>query len=156
MRSTADIERQGAQGATLAAALEGASYRAGDQYLGELRLGHIEAALFALQNLDRWKHEKRRLSLARLEALHHAMARNELQYQVVCAGAFFAYVRHPHAGKSASEVARRLADEYNMLCLPGTFFGSDQESYLRFSFANVEANRMNEIAARLVDSQDAF
>ena len=84
------------------------------------------------------------------------MARNELEYQVVCAGAFFAYVRHPHAGKSASEVARRLADEYNMLCLPGTFFGSDQESYLRFSFANIEANRMNEIAARLVDSQDAF
>ena len=114
------------------------------------------AALFALQNLGRWKREKRRLSLARLEALNHAMARNELEYQVVCAGAFFAYVRHPHAGKSASEVARRLADEYNMLCLPGTFFGSDQESYLRFSFANVEANRMNEIAARLVDSQDAF
>jgi aspartate/methionine/tyrosine aminotransferase len=114
------------------------------------------AALFGLQNLDGWKREKRRLSLARLEALHQAMARNDLEYQVVSAGAFFAYMRHPHEGKSASEVARRLADEYNMLCLPGAFFGSGQESYLRFSFANVEADRMEEIAARLVDSQGAF
>ncbi len=111
------------------------------------------AALFGLQNLDRWKREKRRLSLARLEALRQAMARNDLEYQVVSAGAFFAYMRHPHEGKSASEVARRLADEHNMLCLPGNFFGPGQESYLRFSFANVEADRMVEIAARLVDSQ---
>jgi len=111
------------------------------------------AALFGLQNLDGWKREKRRLSLARLEALHHAMARNDLEYQVVSAGAFFAYMRHPHEGKSASEVARRLADEHNMLCLPGNFFGPGQESYLRFSFANVEADRMDVIAGRLFDSQ---
>ena len=114
------------------------------------------AALFGLQNLDRWKQEKRRLSLARLAALHRAMARNDLNYRVVSAGAFFAYMCHPHDGKSASDVARRLADEQNMLCLPGTFFGPDQESYLRFSFANVEADRMDEIAARLVASQDEF
>ena len=60
------------------------------------------------------------------------------------------------AGKSASEVARRLADEHNMLCLPGSYFGPGQEAYLRFAFANVEADRMTEIAARLADSQAEF
>ena len=114
------------------------------------------AALYGLQNLDEWKQEKRRLSLARLDALRHAMARNDLEYKVVSAGAFFAYMCHSHEGKSASEVARRLADQHNMLCLPGSFFGPGQESYLRFSFANVEAERMEEIAARLVASQGTF
>ncbi|MEE8172477.1 MAG: aminotransferase [Alphaproteobacteria bacterium] len=114
------------------------------------------AALYGLHNLDGWREEKRRLSLARLKALRQAMARNDLDYKVVSAGAFFAYMRHPHEGKSAGEVARRLADEQNMLCLPGAYFGSGQESYLRFSFANVEADRMEEIAARLVDSQGTF
>ena len=98
------------------------------------------AALFGLQNLDRWKQEKRRLSLTRLEALRQAMARNDLTYEVVSAGAFFAYMRHPHDGENAGQVARQLADEQNMLCLPGAFFGSGQENYLRFSFANVEAD----------------
>lgn len=114
------------------------------------------AALYGLQNLDAWKQEKRRLSLARLDALRHAMARNDLEYKVVSAGAFFAYMCHPHESKSASQVARRLADRHNLLCLPGPFFGPGQESYLRFSFANVEAEKMAEIAARLVASQGTF
>ena len=114
------------------------------------------AALYGLQNLDEWKQEMRRLSLARHDALRRAMARNDLEYKVVSAGAFFAYMCHPHEGKNASEVARRLADRHNMLCLPGSFFGPGQESYLRFSFANVEAERMEEIAARLVASQGTF
>ena len=114
------------------------------------------AALFGLRNLDRWKQEKRHVSLARLDALRQAMARNDLEYEIVSAGAFFAYMRHPHDGKSAGQVARRLADEQNMLCLPGAFFGSGQESYLRFSFANVESDQMEEIAARLVASQGTF
>ncbi len=114
------------------------------------------AALFGLANLDCWKEEKRQLSLKRLTALRHALARIDLEYELVSAGAFFAYMRHPHLGKGAVEVARRLADEQNMLCLPGTFFGPGQNSYLRFSFANVEAERMDEIARRLAASRGGF
>ena len=114
------------------------------------------AALFGLANLDGWKEEKRQLSLKRLAALRQALARNDLKYELVSAGAFFAYMRHPHQGKSALEVARRLAAEQNILCLPGAFFGPGQDSYLRFSFANVEADRMDEIAKRLAASQSGF
>ena len=112
------------------------------------------AALYGLENLDDWKEEKRQLSLKRLAALRDAMARNDLLYDVVSAGAFFAYMRHPHAGKGATEVARHLADNENMLCLPGAFFGPGQDAYLRFSFANVEAERMVEIADRLLRTTD--
>ena len=114
------------------------------------------AALFGLQNLAGWKEEKRQLSLQRLAALRRALGRNDLGYELVSAGAFFAYMRHPHDGKSAAEVARRLADEQNMLCLPGNFFGPGQDAYLRFSFANVEAEGMDEIAKRLAASQGEF
>ena len=109
-----------------------------------------------MQILDGWKAEKRKLSLARLDALRHALARNDLEYELVSSGAFFAYLRHPHDGKTAFDVARRLAEEQNMLCLPGTFFGPDQGRFLRFSFANVEAECMGEIATRLVASQGVF
>jgi aspartate/methionine/tyrosine aminotransferase len=115
-----------------------------------------EAALYGLNHLDGWKAEKRRLSLARLDALERAMARNDLAYRIVSAGAFFAYLRHPHDGRSARDVAKHLADEENMLCLPGSFFGPGQENFLRFSFANVEVERMDEIAQRLVAGQDGF
>ncbi len=115
-----------------------------------------ESVLYSLKHLDDWKAEKRMLSLARLDAFRHALAYNTLTYKLVSAGAFFAYLRHPHDGYSAFEVARRLANEQNMLCLPGTFFGPGQDKFLRFSFANVEADRMGEIAARLVASQTMF
>ena len=53
------------------------------------------------------------------------------------------------AGEAARDVAKRLADDENMLCLPGSMFGPGQEDYLRFAFANVDADKMPEIARRL-------
>ena len=46
-------------------------------------------------------------------------------------------------------LARRLADRQNMLCRPGSMFGSGQDSFLRFAFANVDAAAMPAIAERL-------
>jgi aspartate/methionine/tyrosine aminotransferase len=50
---------------------------------------------------------------------------------------------------SAAQVARRLADNQNILCLPGSMFGGGQEEFLRFAFANVPAESMPAIADRL-------
>ena len=86
---------------------------------------------------------------ARRAGLVDALRRNDLGYELVCCGAYFAYLRHPHRGRRATEVARRLADEQNMLCLPGSMFGPAQDDFLRLAFANVEAAVMPEIAARL-------
>ena len=85
----------------------------------------------------------------RLEGLRTAFRRNDIGYELVSAGAYFAYVRHPFDDQPAAEVARRLADRQNILCVPGSMFGPGQESYLRFAFANVAAEAMPAIAARL-------
>lgn len=112
-----------------------------------------QAALYGLAHLNAWREEKRRLMQERVAALRMAFRRDDLRYEVVSAGAYFAYLRHPFTGESAQRVARRLVDEQHILCLPGSTFGPGQEDYLRFAFANLEAERMAELAARLVASQ---
>ena len=97
--------------------------------------------------------EKRELMAARAVALRRAFGRRELRYSLTSAGAYFAYVRHPFAGTPARTVAQRLAREHDLLCLPGSMFGPEQEAYLRLAFANVEAATMEEVAERLVESQ---
>src|SRR5262245_2876413 len=107
-----------------------------------------EAALYGLRHLTEWKRGKARQMQARLSALIEAFATPGLDYQLVSAGAYFAYVRHPFTRERAESVARRLAREHHMLVLPGSMFGPDQERCLRLAFANVDADLMPEMAER--------
>jgi aspartate/methionine/tyrosine aminotransferase len=107
------------------------------------------AAIRGLDALSDWRRGNTLLMRDRLEALQSAMSRSDLGYELISAGAYFAYVRHPYRGESAVNVARRLVDRQNLLALPGTMFGPGQEDYLRVAFANVEKNWMPQIAARL-------
>jgi aspartate/methionine/tyrosine aminotransferase len=115
------------------------------------RLGQ-EAALYGIAALAAWREEKRLLMRERLSALRQAMRRNDTGYELVSAGAYFAYMRHPFAGESATAVAQRLAAEQNLLVLPGSMFGPQQEGFVRCAFANVEAALMPEVARRLAAS----
>ncbi|WP_374377309.1 aminotransferase [Dongia sp.] len=112
------------------------------------RLGQI-AARRGLEALGDWRGGNTKLMRDRLAALTKAFARNDLGYEVVSAGAYFAFVKHPHTGRKATDVAKRLADRQNLLALPGSMFGPGQEDFLRVAFANVDADKMPEIAARL-------
>ena len=51
-------------------------------------------------------------------------------------------------------MAKRLAQQHDLLALPGSMFGPDQEQYLRLAFANVEAAAMPDVVARLIESQN--
>ncbi len=117
------------------------------------RLGQ-EAALYGIGHLDGWRRNNAAVMAGRAEALQRAFTRNDLAYSLVSAGAYFAYVRHPFQGVPATQVARRLAQEFGLLALPGSWFGPGQEDYLRFAFANLDSEAMPAIAARLVESQD--
>src|SRR3546814_19710176 len=83
------------------------------------------------------------------EALLRVFESGNLGFELVSTGAYFAYLRHPFAGKAAAAVAKRLAQEHGLLALPGTVFGPGQEPYLRLAFANLEADRMGEVGDRL-------
>uniref|UniRef100_UPI003F6B3F63 aminotransferase class I/II-fold pyridoxal phosphate-dependent enzyme n=1 Tax=Congregibacter sp. TaxID=2744308 RepID=UPI003F6B3F63 len=111
-----------------------------------------DAALFGLKHSWPWVAEKRALLAGRENAMKRVFRENELGYELISAGGYFAYIRHPFELQSAREVARRLADEQNILCLPGSFFGPGQERFLRFAFANIEESDMEELAARLQTS----
>jgi len=112
-----------------------------------------EAACYALGYLDDWRDAKAALMRERVEALRGAFACSNLEFQLISSGAYFAYLRHPFRGRPARDVARELADRENILCLPGSFFGPDQEDYLRLAFANVESDRFPELVERLLRSQ---
>jgi len=110
------------------------------------------AALFGLNSLAQWKEQKLSLARDKAVALREAFAQPQLDYRLLSAGAFFAYVRHPFA-EDAKTVAKRLAQQHDLLALPGSMFGPDQEQYLRLAFANVEAAAMPDVVARLIESQ---
>ena len=112
-----------------------------------------EAALFALDSLGEWRDAKARLMAERVDALRRAFAEANLRYRLISSGAYFAYLRHPFRHTPALDVARRLADQENILCLPGSFFGPGQEEYLRLAFANVASDRFPELTERLLASQ---
>ena len=110
------------------------------------------AVVFGLTELEDWKTEKKMVMQQRLAALSESFQTSGLRYELVSSGAYFAYIKHPFFENSKS-VAKRLAQDHDLLCLPGSMFGSDQESYLRLAFANVEATRMGELPERLLESQ---
>ena len=111
------------------------------------------AVIYAIAELDQWKEEKRQLMADRLAALRTAFEAPGLQFELISSGAYFAYVKHPFRGEKAKDVAKRLAQEHDVLCLPGSMFGPGQEDYLRFAFANVEKEKMAILVERLVNSQ---
>jgi aspartate/methionine/tyrosine aminotransferase len=111
------------------------------------------AALFGLTSLAQWKDEKLKLAREKASALRQAFEHPELDYRLLSAGAFFAYIRHPFA-EDAKTVAKRLAQQHDLLALPGSMFGPGQEQYLRLAFANAEARLMPDVVARLIESQN--
>ena len=116
---------------------------------------HITQAgvIYALRELDAWKRGKLDVMAGRLKAIREAFADPKLTFQMVSSGAYFAYVKHPFTGEASKTVAMRLAQEHDVLCLPGIMFGPGQEDYLRFAFANVDGALMAPLVERLIGAQ---
>ncbi len=110
------------------------------------------AALFGLENLQQWKIEKSNQLAARATAIKSAFTNPKLKYRMASAGAYFAYVEHPFEADSR-EVVKRLVQQHELVCLPGGYFGPDQEKFIRFAFANVDESRFNDVVNRLIASQ---
>ena len=111
------------------------------------------AALFGLEHLHDWKLEKSNELAARAIAIQQAFTHPELRYRLISAGAYFAYVQHPFDAP-ARAVVKRLIEEQEIICLPGSYFGQDQEAFIRLAFANVHEQYFAEVVDRLILSQD--
>ncbi len=110
------------------------------------------AALYGLQHLHDWKLEKARELQVRADLIKQAFDNPQLQYRLVSAGAYFAYIEHPFESPSR-DVVKRLIQEFDLVCLPGSYFGQEQEKFIRLAFANVHEKYFDEVIHRLLASQ---
>ena len=109
--------------------------------------------VFALRELGDWKRGKLDVMAGRLASIRTAFQHPDLKFEMVSSGAYFAYVKHPFRGELSKSVAMRLAQQHDVLCLPGIMFGPGQEDYLRFAFANVDGELMQPLVERLIGAQ---
>ena len=110
------------------------------------------AALYGLRHLHDWKVGKSEELAQRAIAIRKAFAHPDLNYRLVSAGAYFAYVEHPFDA-AARDVVKRLIQEQEIVCLPGSYFGEQQEQFVRLAFANVHESHFEDVISRLIATQ---
>ena len=107
------------------------------------------SALYALMHLHDWREERKQMMNLRAESFRqYFQENNRSRFRLSTLGPCFAYIRHSEVGETAYEVAKNLALNENLLLLPGSMFGPDQDSFLRIAFANVEMERFPEMMTR--------
>ncbi|MEM6441370.1 MAG: aminotransferase [Pseudomonadota bacterium] len=115
------------------------------------RLGQI-AALHGLRELSGFVAEQRAEILARRAVIEDEARQALLDWEVLGAGAYFAYLRHPFEAPSPV-VAKALVDEQSLLLLPGTIFCPKDdplgERTLRMAFANEGPSGLREALSRM-------
>lgn len=107
------------------------------------------AALWGLRRLGDWVAGERAEILRRrraVERLFDALP----GWKLLCAGAYFAYVRSPFS-EGSDRLAQRLLTDWSLLTLPGTMFAPEGEggSELRLAFANLGLDGIAELGRRL-------
>ena len=103
-----------------------------------------------LPALDGWRQENRREIMRRAEALKEVMAAVP-EWRLDAIGAYFAFIRHPFKGVDSATVAEQLARRAGIVCIPGVYFGKDQDTHLRFAFANADVETIRRLPERLGD-----
>lgn len=107
-----------------------------------------EAALYGLRNLLPWARNNTAGLKTRADLLGQGLERSN-RWRLVSIGAYFAYVEHPFPGTASTAVSKRMADEENLLTIPGDMFGAGQERFIRLAFANVTDDKIPAVLERL-------
>lgn len=109
-----------------------------------------EAVVAGLTSAAGWRREQVARIAAAQVVFEEVMAGRPGGFELVAAGAFFGWVRHPF-GVPSGDVVRRLVLDHDVLTIPGTAFTPADEGYLRFSFANLEPHELHELGSRLAE-----
>ncbi len=108
-----------------------------------------EAALVGLTHAETWRQEQADRIAANLAIFRSTMAGAPGGFELAASGAFFGWVRHPFTALSTADVVKHLVLDHDVLVIPGTAFMPTDDRWLRFSFANLEADEFTELAGRL-------
>lgn len=115
-----------------------------------------EAALAGLLHADDWRQEQADRIASNLAVFRSVMAAQPGGFELAASGAFFGWVRHPFEDRSSADVVKRLVLDHDVLVIPGTAFMPADERWLRFSFANLEASELADLAERLVECGESL
>ena len=107
-----------------------------------------QAVRYGAEHLDLWVEANRETMARRHDLFREEFLAAGNPFRMVTSGAFFAWVRHPFPGVSGREVARRMAQESGLLCLPGEVFGPGLTDYLRLAFGNIRQESIPEAVER--------
>ncbi|MBX8825711.1 aminotransferase [Ochrobactrum sp. SFR4] len=102
----------------------------------------------AIEPLTGWRNENRREITHRAQALRSAIAQMD-GWEAISVGAYFAFVRHPFKGIESAAVSEKLAKTCGIITIPGAYFGEGQQDFLRFAFANVDAETITMLPERV-------
>ena len=113
----------------------------------------MEAVITGLTASGSWRQDQ----VARIARLQQrfeaAMADRPGGFEVLSAGAYFGWVRHPFSDEPTDAVVRRLVLDHDVLVIPGTAFTPTDDRMLRFSFANLTDAEIDELPRRLEEKQ---
>ena len=112
------------------------------------RIGQ-EAALSGLTSAGPWRRARARDVADARHAFGAAMADRPGGFELLSAGGFFGWVRHPFAGRSTDDVVRELALSHDLLVVPGTAFLPDDRGTFRVSIGNLNDGGAADFAERL-------
>ena len=106
------------------------------------------AVRFGALNLDGWVAANRLMMARRHDRFVAAFTQTGNPFTIAASGTFFAWVKHPFPGMTGREVARMLALDAGVICLPGEVFGPGLEGYLRLAFGNIREEMIEEAVGR--------
>ncbi|MEE4252697.1 MAG: aminotransferase [Desulfuromusa sp.] len=107
------------------------------------------ALKFGCQHLDDWVAKNGLTMRQRHDCFKAEFLAAKTRFELTASGSFFAWVKHPWKDLSGRQVAKRLVESANLICLPGEAFGPGLESYLRLSFGNIETTQISRAIERL-------
>ena len=111
----------------------------------------MEAVITGLTASGAWRQDQV-TRIAGLQArFEQVMADRPGGFELLSAGAYFGWVRHPFPALATDEVVRRLVLDHDVLVIPGTAFTPDDDRMLRFSFANLTDDEIDELPTRLAE-----
>lgn len=111
------------------------------------RIGQ-EAAWAGLTKAHAWRAARAREVGDIRRLFSAAMADRPGGFELLAAGGFFGWIRHPFEA-STRDVVRTLVVDHDVLLIAGTAFEPVDRKTLRISFANVGADGIGELARRL-------
>jgi aspartate/methionine/tyrosine aminotransferase len=97
---------------------------------------------YGCEHLDEWVTANTGMMQRRHDRFVELFTAPGNRFELAASGAFFAWVRHPWPTLSGWEAARRLAEEGDLISLPGEAFGPGMGSYLRLAFGNLPDPRI--------------